>query len=244
MDQISAIAASGLRARMESLDMLANNIANSSTTGYKGDGEFYTLFTSEAAKGEGDMPDSTLPMIQKPWTDFAQGTLEPTNNPLDFGLSGKGFFAIQGPSGPLYTRNGSFQVSTSGTLTTPDGYPLLERAGQPIKADPNKPIDVSLDGSIRQGGETLGHLKVVNFKDTSLLVKQGSNYYRSSTTTAPPDATDVQVHQGKVEASNVSASQSAVRLVSVMRQFEMMQKAVSISSDMNKKAIEEVARVS
>ena len=244
MDQISAIAASGLRARMESLDMLANNIANASTTGYKGDGEFYTLFTSEAAKEDiGDIPNSTLPMIQRPWTDFSQGTLEPTNNPLDFGLSGKGFFVIQGPSGPLYTRNGSFQMSSSGTITTTDGYPLVGRDGKPIKGDPKYPIEVSLDGGIRQNGQLLGDVKLVEFKDPSDLTKQGNNYFRNDGTQVPIDATSAQIHQGKVEASNVSASEAAVRLVSVLRQFEMMQKAISISGDMSRKAIEEVARV-
>jgi len=243
MDQISAIAASGLRARMESLDMLANNIANASTTGYKGDGEFYTLFTSEAATGGNEGPDSTMPMIQRPWTDFSQGTLEPTNNPLDFGLSGKGFFAIQGPSGPLYTRNGSFQVTSAGTLATSDGYPLLGRDGKTLNADPTKPVEVTLDGSVRQNGQLVGQLKLVDFKDASSLVKQGNNYFRSNSDQLPADATEIQVHQGRVEASNVSAPQAAVRLVSVMRQFEMMQKAITISGDMSRKAIEEVARV-
>ena len=100
MDQISLIAASGMRANMQTLDLLANNMANSSTNGYKGDSEFHTVFVSESA-GENDLGDTTaLPVVERHWTDFGQGTLEPTNNPLDFGLSGKGFFAVQGPNGP------------------------------------------------------------------------------------------------------------------------------------------------
>ena len=110
MDQISVMAAAGMQARMQSLDLVANNLANSSTGGYKSDGEFYTLFTSEAA-GEDASGPSAVPMIQRQWTDFKQGLLEPTNNPLDFGLSGKGYFVVQGPSGPLYTRNGNFRFS-------------------------------------------------------------------------------------------------------------------------------------
>lgn len=243
MDQISVIAAAGLRARIESLDMLANNIANASTGGYKGDGEFYTLFTSEMAQ-DGETDPSTLPMIERPWTDFSQGSLEPTNNPLDLGLSGKGFFTLKGPSGPLYTRNGNFQVTSAGAIATMDGYPLIDRDGKPFKADPNKPIEVAPDGNIRQSGELLGQLKLVEFQDPSVLVKQGNSYFRTEDEQAPKMASNVTVHQGKIEASNVNASQAAVRLVSVMRQFEMMQKAVSISGDMNKKAIEEVARVS
>ena len=74
-------------------------------------------------------------MIQRQWTDFAQGLLEPTNNPLDFGLSGKGFFVVQGPSGPLYTRNGNFRFSNTGALVTNEGYPLLQQNGQPFKAN-------------------------------------------------------------------------------------------------------------
>jgi len=243
MDQISVLAASGLRARMESLDLLANNIANASTGGYKGDSEFYTLFTSEAAaNGAGDVA-STQPMIQRQWTDFSQGLLEPTNNPFDFALSGKGFFVVKGPSGPLYTRNGNFQVATNGTLITSDGYPLLERGGEPLKADPAQPVEVSLDGSVHQKGQSLGQVQLVDFKDPSALVKLGNNYFRNGGDQPPVDTTNTQIHQGKIEASNISASQAAVRLVSVMRQFEMMQKAISISGDMSRKAIEEVARV-
>jgi flagellar basal-body rod protein FlgF len=244
MDQISAIAASGLRARMESLDMLANNIANSSTSGYKGDGEFYTLFTAEAAASEDPSGTAaTMPMIQRPWTDFSQGLLEPTNNPLDFGISGKGFFAVQGPSGPLYTRNGNFQVAADGALVTSEGYGLLDSDGKPLKANPAQPIELTLDGNIQQQGQLIGKLKLVDFKDSSSLTKQGNNYFKNNGDAPPADAVGGQVHQGKIEASNVSASQSAVRLVSVLRQFEMMQKAVTIGSDMGRKAIEEVARV-
>jgi flagellar basal-body rod protein FlgF len=243
MDQISVIAASGLSARMQSLDLLANNVANSSTSGYKGDGEFYTVYTSEAADADASGTPTTLPMIQRQWTDFAQGLLEPTNNPLDFGIQGKGLFTVQGPSGPLYTRNGNFHVSVEGKLTTSDGYPVLLRDGEPVKADPTQPVEVSLEGEVRQKGQTLGQLQLVEFKDTSGLLKQGSNYFRNTSGQAPANATDILVHQGQIESSNVNAAHGAVRLVGVMRQFEMMQKAISISNDMGRKAIEEVAKV-
>ena len=243
MDQISILAAAGMRARMESMDLLANNIANASTSGYKGDSEFYTLFTSEAQDAEGAQPSTTLPMIQKQWTDFSQGLLEPTNNPLDFGLSGKGFFVVAGPNGPLYTRSGSFQVSTSGKLTTPDGYALLDQGGQPIQADAGHPIEVGLDGSVRQKGQSIGKLQLVDFKNPSVLLKQGNNYFRNTGANQPAEATDVKVQQGRLEGSNVSASHAAVRLVGVMRQFEMMQKAISLAGDMTRKTIEEVAKV-
>jgi flagellar basal-body rod protein FlgG len=99
------------------------------------------------------------------------------------------------------------------------------------------------DGTVRQKGQDLAQLQLVDFKDTSALVKQGANYFRNTSDQKPADATDLKVYQGKVEASNVGASQAAVRLVGVMRQFEMMQKAITISGDMSRKAIEEVAKI-
>ncbi len=88
------MAASGMRSRMESLDLLANNIANASTGGYKADREFYSLYAEEENT-------ATMPVIQKPYTDLSQGVLQTTGNPLDLAISGQGFFTVQGPSGPL-----------------------------------------------------------------------------------------------------------------------------------------------
>src|SRR5579872_5066630 len=102
MDPLTISAASGLRSRMETLDLLANNLANAETSGYKTDHEFYGLYTSADAYdplGSGFV--STLPVVEKQWTDFSQGTLNATGNPLDVALSGRGFIAVNGPTGPL-----------------------------------------------------------------------------------------------------------------------------------------------
>jgi len=242
MDQISVMAAAGMQARMQSLDLVANNLANSSTSGYKTDGEFYTLFTSEAA-GEDASGASSVPMIQRQWTDFAPGLLEPTNNPLDFGLAGKGFFVVQGPSGPLYTRNGNFRFSTGGALVTSEGYPLLQQNGQPFRANTAQPLAVSLDGDITQNGNSIGRIQVAEFQSHAGLTKFGANFFWNTTGQEPAEATGSQIYQGKIEASNVSASHGAVRIVGLSRQFEMMQKAILLANDMGKKSIEEVAKV-
>lgn len=242
MDQISVLAAAGMQARMQSLDLVANNLANSSTSGYKTDGEFYTLFNAQTA-GDDLGGESSVPMIQRQWTDFGQGLLEPTNNPLDFGLSGKGFFVVQGPSGPLYTRNGNFRFSTGGALITSEGYPLLQDNGQPFHANTAKPLEVSRDGDITQSGNSIGRVKVVNFQNPASLAKFGANYFANRTGQDETEATGAQIFQGKLESSNVSASHGAVRIVGLSRQFEMMQKAISLSNDMSKQAIEQVAKV-
>jgi len=243
MDQVSVTAASGLQSRMEALDIVANNLANTTTGGFKLDREFYSLFT--AADNEGDSASTKLPLIQKQWTDFSQGVLTPTGSALDLALSGKGFFAVNGPSGPLYTRNGSFQLSSSGQLTTSDGYAVRDASGQPIQTPSQAPIEVGADGSLTQSGETLGQLQIVDFQDRSALQKLGNSYFSVNDPKIQPiSAPDTTVQQGKVENSNVAPAESAVRLVGLMRQFEMLQKAITITTDMNKQALTEVARVS
>jgi flagellar basal-body rod protein FlgF len=238
MDPLSAIAASGLRARMESLDLLANNVANASTGGYKADREFYSLYSAPEAQDS-----STMPLIERPWIDMAQGTLHETGNPLDVALTGKGFFAVDGPTGPLYTRNGSFRLAADGKLTTADGY-ALRGTGGPFRLDGTRPIDISADGTIRQNGLAVGKLEVVDFSSTAGLSKQGNNYLRAGDPSVRPAAPGgTTVEQGHLEASNTGSAESAVRLVNVMRQFEMLQKAAQLGAEMNRQAIEQVARV-
>jgi flagellar basal-body rod protein FlgF len=249
MDQIFATAASGLRARMEALDILSNNLANSNTGGFKLDREFYSLYQGEqTAPANGQQP-TTLPVVQKAWTDFQQGLVTPTGNPLDVAISGKGFFAVDGTSGPLYTRNGAFKLSSAGILTTTDGYPIrgVAPAGQPakkIQAVSQNPIQISSDGTVQQDGQTIGQIQLVDFADRSALSKVGNSYYRVSDpkVTGTP-AADATVDQGRIENSNVAPAESAVRLVDLMRQYEMLQKAVSVAAEMNKQSIDQVAKV-
>ncbi len=246
MDQVAVTAASGMRARMDALDMLANNLANSTTSGFKLDREFYTLFSaSDAAQSGVEGAAASLPQVKSQWTDFSQGTLQPTGNPLDLALAGNGFFTVNGPTGPLYTRNGSFQLSAAGVLTTGEGYPVATVDNKTIQAQPQGQIQVGADGTVAQNGEILGQIAVVNFQDSTVLSKLGANYFVNTSKTAKPvPADDTAVKQAQIENSNVSPADSAVRLVGLMRQFEMLQKAISLSADMNKKALDEVARVS
>jgi len=239
MDPLTALAASGLRSRMESLDLLANNLANSSSPGFKSDREFYGVYRAMEA---GDS-DTSMPTLDRHWTDFSQGALEPTNSPLDVALSGKGFFAVQGPSGPLYTRNGNFRLSPAGQLVTAEGYPVRGTGGTTLTLGSGRTAEISADGTVQQDGTIIGQLEIVDFTSTAGLGKQGKAYFRNLDPQMNPAAAGATVVQGKLEASNVGSAESAVGLVHVMRQFEILQKAVSMGGEMNRRAIEEVARV-
>jgi flagellar basal-body rod protein FlgF len=243
MDALSTIAASGMTSRMQSLDMLANNISNAETGGYKTDREFYSLYTSPEAMSADAQDPATLPMIEKSYTDFSQGSMHVTSNPLDLAVQGQGFFAVSTPAGTAYTRNGAFQISSGGNLVTSDGFNVLDPSGQPIQLSPSVPIQVTGDGTITQGGQTAGQLALWNFADPGNLVKQGNTMFRNTDPNVNPTPSTAQVQQGKLESSNVGTSESAVRLVSVMRSFEMLQKAVNIGAEMNRQSITEVAKV-
>jgi flagellar basal body rod protein FlgG len=245
MDHVSSMAAAGLRSRTEALDLLSNNLANVNTGGYKLDREFYSLFQEDALAGANGMPGATMPMIQKQWTDFKQGDIQPTGNALNVALSGKGFFKVKGPSDDLYTRNGMFKISPVGVLTTLDGYPVAARDGKKIQTTSQAPLEITADGTVRQSGETLGQIEVVDFANpSSALSKIGSSYFRSKDAGVKTiAAAGTTMEQGKIETSNVAPAESAVRIVELMRQYEMLTKAVSISAEMNKKTNDEVARV-
>jgi len=227
---------------MESLELLANNVANASTGGYKADREFYSLYSSEEARASDSL--STMPVIERPWIDMSQGELRNTGNPLDLALSGKGFFAVNGPSGPLYTRNGNFRLDAGGKLVTSEGHALRGAGGAPIVLQSARPVDISRDGTVIQDGAVVGQLEIADFKNSAGLSKQGSNYFRvtdPSVRSATPGSASVE--QGKLEGSNTGSAEAAVRLVSVMRHFEMLQKAVTMGTEMNRAAVEQVAKV-
>jgi flagellar basal-body rod protein FlgF len=245
MDPLTAAAASGIQARMDSLDMLANNMANGSTSGFKVDREFYSTFTGASAFAQSDPSVGDAPVVEKNWTDFSQGPLTATGNATDLALSGTGFFAVNGPNGPLYTRAGTFRVSVTGALVTAEGYAVRQVGGQPMQLTSSDPIDVSPDGEVSQANQQIGQLELASFSEPNQLTRGAGSYFENPDpkSITPGVAANVQVSQGKLESSNASPSESATRMVSLLRNFEMLQHAVKIGAEMNKQAIEEVARI-
>ncbi len=247
MDPLSISAASGMRARMESLDMLANNLANATTVGYKSDREFYSLYSSaEASADSSQTPEGadTAPVIEAPWTDLSQGVLRSTGNSLDLAIDGSGFFTVKGPRSNLFTRNGNFRLSPTGTLVTADGYAVLNANGGTIQSKTDAPFEITPDGSVSQQGQSLGQIGVVSFPSRAAINKQGANYFYQVDVNTKPTASDAQVYQGRLEDSNAGAAEGAIRLVGIMRQFEMLQRAAKIGADMDRQSVEQVAKVS
>lgn len=162
-------------------------------------------------------------------------------SPADLALTGEGFFVLNSPSGPRYTRNGHFQLSPAGGLISTEGYSLRLTESVPLNLRPNLPFQVAADGAVSQGGEVLGHIQVVTFDNLQRLDKLAGCYFQNPAGLVPQSANDIQVHQARLEDSNANPAEAAVRLVSVMRQFESLQKALRIMGEMSSA---EVAKVS
>lgn len=245
MDSLIASAAAGMRARLETLDLLANNIANSATAGFKADRESFLPWLDPDAATEGSA--SVAPYLKRQWTDFSQGTLSQTTSPLNVALQGQGFFEVTDGGKRLWTRNGSFQLNGDGKLTTAEGYlvRVIPVDGADYRLNPSIAIEIDVEGNIRQGGKIAGRIDLATFLDATVLEKQGSTYFRAEDSSLSPSrAQGVRFHQGYLESANGAAIESSVRLVSVMRQFESLQRATTIGAEMNKRSIDEVAKIS
>ncbi|MFL6464873.1 MAG: flagellar hook-basal body protein [Bryobacteraceae bacterium] len=245
MDALTTAVASGLQARMDSLDMLANNLANTASNGFKVDREFYGTYLAPELANESNPIIGESPVVQRHWTDFSQGNLVSTGNSTDLALSGKGFFSVNGPNGPLYTRNGSFHLSSQGVLMTAENYPVRLVGSQTLQTQSTDPIQVSRDGQVTQNGAVLGQLEIVNFSEPNKLNKFASTYFKTPDPKDGPDApSNAEVYQASVETSNAQPAEASARMISLLRHFEMLQRALKIGTEMNRHAIEEVARVS
>jgi flagellar basal-body rod protein FlgF len=251
MDSGLYAAYTGLLARTQALDTAANNLANAGTAGFRAQRDY---FSGVLAGGVDEDPETASQVGQSVngfgvlggnRLDMGQGELKATGNPLDLGLEGQGFFAVQTARGVRYTRDGSFLRSSTGVLQTREGEPVLDANEKPIKI-PSGSIYVSADGSVSvstaDGSVIVGKVGVFDFADKSALTAEGSN--RFSANGAKPVAGTAAVEQGSVEGANEDAVQGTMQLVLVQRQAEMMQKALSVfNNEFDKTASEDLPRV-
>ena len=230
MSDLFIDAYSALDARMKIVDVITNNLANANTTGFKRD--FGAILQSETGFDVGTK------------IDLSEGDLVTTGNDLDVAINGPGFFAIQTPNGVRYTRNGSFSLDENGELVTKDGMQVLNNSGSTIKVGRGK-VAIQDSGAVTIDGSEAATLKIVNFKDTGQLQKEGQS--RLVWTGAPDgveDAPDPHLKSGALERSNVNAMDEMVHLMSAYREFEAVQKTIkTLMTDMNSKMIQELGKL-
>ena len=236
---------SGMQAQADALDIIANNLSNINTTGFKAEKAFFTLL--QQYSGEGIEPDTLNAAINKPVAvrgtfDLESGSLTRTYRDLDVAIEGNGFLVVDTPRGIRYTRNGNLNMNTQGILVTSDGYPVLGTENKPITLGPGK-VRIGVDGDIQLDGETVDSLKLVRFENLSSIEKEGASLFLSRSGRDIELKSDAKIKAGYLEGSNVNPVQAMVRMISILRNFEAMQKSMSlITNDINKQAIEKLSR--
>jgi flagellar basal body rod protein FlgG len=230
MSDAFVTAYTSLDARMKMVDVIANNLANAKTTGFKRD--FAHVLSS----------DEMVEVSSK--TDFTSGDFVATGNDLDVAIHGNGFFAIDTPTGTRYTRVGSFAVSPNGDLITKDGMRVLSSTSSTINVGVGN-VKISDGGVVSVDGNEVGTLKLVNFRNPELLEKEGqSRLVWNGAAEDIQDAPEPLMKSGYLEQSNVNAVQEMSQLIAAYRDFESAQRVLkTLMTDMNSKLIQELGKL-
>jgi flagellar basal body rod protein FlgG len=208
-------------------DIITHNLANVSTAAYKRRcSMFSSVLAQQAGADESRAGASAI--------DFSQGNLVQTGRTLDVALYGKGFFVVETPEGPLYTRNGIFRANANGQIVDSEGRALAGTAGPlilPAAVDVSQ-VTVSQDGRLIAAGALVGQFRIVDFADNEdLLEPVGFGSYQAPEEAPPRDAEDVVVKQGYQEASNVQMIDEVVSMIMVSRMYEANMKFVNARKD-------------
>ena len=215
MDTNTYIALSGEFARDQEMAVLANNIANMSSPGFKAERMMFQEYLATSPAG------NRISYVTQAGNnhDMSAGPLSQTGNPLDVALNGEGWLAISQPDGTTgYTRSGHFQLDAQGEIVTSMGYMLQGDGGAPLVAPPNSgPITIAPDGTVSTRQGTIGHIPVVTFANQQSMVSQANGLY--SSTEAPQPIATTQVVQGTIEGSNLQPVLAITRLMSAAREY-------------------------
>lgn len=253
MSQGIYIATSGSLLQERKLEVLANNLANASTPGYKEDKIAFKsyLMTSEMPVQPVQDLDNNL-STQDPGgayaamltieTNFSQGDLQFTDNPLNLAMMGPGFFVVNTPQGERYTRQGTFSIDAKGQLVTSGGYPLKGKGLSDIRSGK---LEIDTQGNLFLNGVPKGTLELVEFMNPqSALQKQGNNLYALQPQHDFPQKADKTiVKQGFLELANINSVKEMVNLIQVTRLYESFQKVIWSINESTGKAINEVGRL-
>jgi flagellar basal-body rod protein FlgF len=237
-------ACAGLRAKSQALELVANNVANLNSTGYRAhQATFRSLLAAPSLSNANAVNRAVndFGVLGGSRLDLSAGSLEQTGNPLDVAIEGDAFFAVQSGKQTLYTRNGNFHVSTTGQLLSAQGDPILGEQG--AISVPSGPVSVGPDGTISVDGAIVGKLRLVKFDQGADLKAVGTSYYDAGKS-VPALAQGATVREGTLEQSNVNPMSAVVSLITVQRQAEMLQRALStFHSEFNHIASTELPRV-
>jgi flagellar basal-body rod protein FlgF len=227
------------------MDVIASNIANSDTAGFKVESLMTGQDVQRPALAPGATAAESITFVHDTGMtrDFRQGPLRQTGAPFDLGLQGEGFFQVQTAAGNRLTRDGRFTLDAQGQMVDSTGNPVLQGGGQPIRLDPTKPTpEISRDGTVSQDGQVVGKIGVFKVADRTALTKAGSNLFNPGAQ-APTADTSTAVQQGMIENANVEAIQQMTRMIAVSRSYEQIASMMDQTGTTSDQSIQRLGRV-
>ncbi len=265
------VAVTGALSAQKKLDTIANNLANINTAGFKGDRLIFESYLSKSDKGVGastagpgelavgNMRHAEYVVTDQGYSDFSQGAIRVTGNPMDAAINGKGFFSVMTYSGERYSRSGEFSIGPTGELTLGEGNLVLSDQDQPIHVSDGM-VHIDEEGNVWvKGGATLpvggdgssmnsvhglhvGRLKMVDLKEPYSLSKEGNGMYRADNPEDVFMAQNVSIKQGALESSNVNMIGEMTQMIKGQRLFDTFQKAIQANDQMTTQLILQVGK--
>ncbi len=253
MENGSLVGLSAQMALARQLDVVANNIANLNTTGFKADSSVFEEYLSPVARENRFYTSDRRPSFvldRGTWHDLSQGPVQTTGNPLDIAIDGDAFLVVQTAAGQRYTRNGALQINSAGELVTSDGSRVLGDNGPIVLQQLDRNIAITADGrvTVNEGNnvrtESLrGRLRLVRFAQPQLLQKDGANNFLAPAGVIPTPDTNSKLLQGVLEKSNVNAVVEMTRMLEITRAYTDVATMLRSQGDLRRNAIQQLAEV-
>jgi flagellar basal-body rod protein FlgF len=250
VDNVAFVSLSRQMTLQKQMDIIANNIANEDTAGFKVEQLMVHTQTGAPAKTQQIKGPVQFVIDGGVGRDFSAGEFTTTGRPLDVAIDGAAFLKVSTPSGERYTRDGRLAVDAQGRLVTQTGAPILDDSGAEITLDPNngEPM-IAPDGVVSQRsaqgpqGVRVGKIGTVRFDTLSVLEKEGNNLYANTSNIQPQAAPDARLRQGVLEASNVKPIVEITNLIQVQRAYERLTQMIQQTTDLSQSSIDRLARV-
>jgi flagellar basal-body rod protein FlgF len=237
MDNPGYIALTRMKGLHDEIRAVANNVANASTTGFRGES---LIFAEVLQRADVDGGALAMSAPRAHYTDAGQGGLTATGGQLDLAIEGEGYFMVQTPGGQRLTRAGAFMIAADGSVQDPRGNMLLDAGGAPLQLPPEaRSIQIGADGSVSADGLQLGQVGLFDADPTRMLREDGVLFRVDGPT--PPSETS-RIAQGYLEQSNVNAVEQMARLIEVHRAYEMGQSLMDMEDRRQRSAVETIGR--
>jgi len=240
MDNSLLVSLSQQMAAYQSMDVIANNIANVSTPGYRREEQTFRQYVEQLPPTEGDTGTQTLSFVQDAGIvrDMSEGPMRSTGATYDLALHGKGFFVVQTANGERYTRNGHFSLDTAGQIVDDSGDALQGDGGAITINTDDGDIHIGADGTLSGKNGQIGKVRVASFANEAVLSKDGASLYSAAET--PTTATGIEIRQGTLEESNVQPVVEISRMVDVMRAYQATATMTKSQEDLLRQAIDKL----